>query len=354
MGVGVFSYAEPQVHNVSAVSTAGGRVTVGGAGFGTAAGDVRVWLGEGAGAGPDGFPWASSDYRQVEVRLVEAARDPRQRTVLLLHDVGTPWEALAAANAGAPGGAGGDAGPEYMLVEIGGDTAVSIVQEVAGVGGPPRGRPLALDLLWSVLGRGRELSSRDWSHLRTAIVDLQDSVFIGRMFFGDPEGEEALWDCDCRPSDGIWMALKSQRPIYVHRHVWESARACMQKGDLDPRPEPSGEPGPTLGEAWRASSRAAESGAAGLAGEPESLGGRIPATHISSEDPEAIRLLKRELDVALHEEDYAAAARLRDHPYLRLYAEVRSLRAAGQEAEAQDAEARLHALIRAQDGGPEA
>jgi len=49
VGVGVFSYAEPQVHNVSAVSTAGGRVTVGGAGFGTAAGDVRVWLGEGGG-----------------------------------------------------------------------------------------------------------------------------------------------------------------------------------------------------------------------------------------------------------------------------------------------------------------
>jgi len=188
-------------------------------------------------------------------------------------------------------------------------------------------------------------------------VDLQDSVFIGRVFFGDPEGEEALWDCDCRPSDGIWMALKSHRPIYVHNRVWEAARASMQKGDLDPRPEPSGAPGPTLGEAWRASSRAAEgaggpgSGVAGPPGEPESLGGRIPATHISSEDPEAIRLLKRELDVALHEEDYDAAARLRDHPYLRLHAEVRSLREAGQEAEARAAEARLRALIRAQDGG---
>ena len=29
---------------------------------------------------------------------------------------------------------------------------------------------------------------------RTAVVDLQDSVFIGRMFFGDQEDEDVLWE----------------------------------------------------------------------------------------------------------------------------------------------------------------
>jgi hypothetical protein len=37
------------------------------------------------------------------------------------------------------------------------------------------------------------------------------------------------------------------------------------------------------------------------------------------DDPEAILLLKRELALAVKEEDYPTAARLRDHPWLQLY-----------------------------------
>lgn len=39
----------------------------------------------------------------------------------------------------------------------------------------------------------------------------------------------------------------------------------------------------------------------------------------SSEDPIAIKRLKREMTVAVKEEDYSAAARIRDHPYMRKY-----------------------------------
>ena len=34
---------------------------------------------------------------------------------------------------------------------------------------------------------------------------MRDSTYIGRLFFGDKESEEAVWDLDCRPSDGIFQ-----------------------------------------------------------------------------------------------------------------------------------------------------
>ncbi len=40
---------------------------------------------------------------------------------------------------------------------------------------------------------------------------------------------------------------------------------------------------------------------------------------LKNEDPEPIKRLKRELQVALHEEDYGAAIRIRDHPFMALY-----------------------------------
>ena len=41
-----------------------------------------------------------------------------------------------------------------------------------------------------------------------AIVDLQQQTYIGRLFFGDADSGAVVWDCDCRPSDGCWLALK--------------------------------------------------------------------------------------------------------------------------------------------------
>ena len=59
-----------------------------------------------------------------------------------------------------------------------------------------------------VLQRGQEVSKRDWKVLRVAIVELRDQTYIGRLFFGDADSGAVVWDCDCRPSDGCWIALK--------------------------------------------------------------------------------------------------------------------------------------------------
>ena len=65
-------------------------------------------------------------------------------------------------------------------------------------------------LLWAmqVLQRGQEISKSEWKLLRMAIVELRGLVFIGRLFFGRADTGEVVWDCDCRPSDGAWLALK--------------------------------------------------------------------------------------------------------------------------------------------------
>ena len=50
--------------------------------------------------------------------------------------------------------------------------------------------------------------SRRWGLLRVAIVGLQNDVFVGRLFFGDPLTGRVHWDCDCRPSDGVFLSIK--------------------------------------------------------------------------------------------------------------------------------------------------
>lgn len=61
-----------------------------------------------------------------------------------------------------------------------------------------------------VLERGQELSKREWKLVRVAIVEMRDSTYIGRIFFGDRESGESVYDMDCRPSDGLWLSLKVQ------------------------------------------------------------------------------------------------------------------------------------------------
>lgn len=63
------------------------------------------------------------------------------------------------------------------------------------------------------------------------------------------------------------------------------------------------------------------------------------------DDPDAIKLLKRELAVAVREEDYRAAARIRDHPYMVLYRRMAALRSEGMLREADDVSTELWSLI---------
>ena len=82
-----------------------------------------------------------------------------------------------------------------------------------------------------VLQRGQDVSKRDWKVLRVAIVELRDQTYIGRLFFGDADSGAVVWDCDCRPSDGCWLALKVvYLPIFPHVPGSCSLSICMSTG----------------------------------------------------------------------------------------------------------------------------
>lgn len=52
------------------------------------------------------------------------------------------------------------------------------------------------------------MSKRDWTLLRVAVVQCVNDVYYGRLFFGDPDTQQVLWDTDVRPSDATFLALK--------------------------------------------------------------------------------------------------------------------------------------------------
>ena len=58
-----------------------------------------------------------------------------------------------------------------------------------------------------VLERGQQVTEvggrrSKWRLVRVAVVALSGSTYIGRLFFGDSDTDEVVWDCDARPSDG--------------------------------------------------------------------------------------------------------------------------------------------------------
>ena len=62
--------------------------------------------------------------------------------------------------------------------------------------------------LMQVLQRGQDVSKTDWKLLHVAVVALKDTTYVARLFFGDVETGTIVWDCDSRPSDACWLALK--------------------------------------------------------------------------------------------------------------------------------------------------
>ena len=62
-----------------------------------------------------------------------------------------------------------------------------------------------------VLQRGQEISKSEWKLVRMAVTELRGMVFIGRLYFGREDTGEIVWDCDCRPSDGTWLAFKVRK-----------------------------------------------------------------------------------------------------------------------------------------------
>lgn len=84
------------------------------------------------------------------------------------------------------------------------------------------------------------------------------------------------------------------------------------------------------------------------------LGKPLPDCHPSSEfctredDPEPVKRLKREMAVALSEEDYVSAARIRDHPFMKLAVRIIQEKLAGRDSEAEALQAELEKVVQAQ------
>lgn len=205
---------------------------------------------------------------------------------------------------------------EALEVFVSGDTAAGIYIHVTGKTGD---RPTGLDLMYQIVQRGQAISKRDWTILRVAIVELKNEIYIGRMFFGDKHTQQVMWDCDCRPSDATWVSLKANCPFFVHKTVWKAASTPLQETHV-----------------YRLINHARKS--------------TVPMTQrglmdIQPDDFEEIKLLKRELDVAVREEDYATAIKIRDHPYMQLYNRYSLMHAEGQVKEASVAREQLASMI---------
>ncbi|CAK0751507.1 hypothetical protein CVIRNUC_002073 [Coccomyxa viridis] len=262
-------------------------------------------------AGYQAYPFDVDDYYKVQLQVVTQTSRERghlEGTVILMRSSDRTLQPGAGA----------------LVLGVGGDTLLGLGQLLES---QLYSRPMALDLLWQVLQRGQDISKRDWKVLRVAIVELRDQTYIGRLFFGDADSGAVVWDCDCRPSDGCWIALKAKCPIYVRKTVWKEHATPIER-----RPP---------------------EGKAAVASLAEDATGTNALTSIRGDEPEPLKRLKREMGVALHEEDYTAAARIRDHPFMRMHMRILEHRRNKREDAAKTMEQELEQMITEQSGSPD-
>jgi len=103
-------------------------------------------------------------------------------------------------------------GDRQFPIVIGFLEASSIKMKISGVKVP---RPLTHDLLLSTIqGLGAQLD-------RLYIDKLVSNTFHAKLVLKNKDGESTL--IDCRPSDGIALAVRAQTPIFVEEEVIKNA-----------------------------------------------------------------------------------------------------------------------------------
>mmetsp|Transcript_45275 Transcript_45275/g.75525 ORF Transcript_45275/g.75525 Transcript_45275/m.75525 type:complete len:398 (+) Transcript_45275:128-1321(+) len=220
-----------------------------------------------------------------------------------------------------------------LLMTVNGDTFTALVNLVKGTG---ELRPSSLNLLGNILDEMKARQGMELAHV--AVIDMQDDTFYGRLFFeGLKDGQLLQWDCDSRASDAVWLSMKTNVPIYVHRGVWD--QVTLPIGDVvnkvsndDPR-APVGS-----NERPESQNQVVESQSSREADSRTSASTTLPI-------PECIRRLKRELRVAISEEDYKTAARIRDHPFLHMYSHIEMAEKEGRTTHSKGLWAELLTLI---------
>lgn len=247
------------------------------------------------------YPFEADNYNRVALHIVSAPAEPRDmpagQLILMRQQLnGLPPED----------------DQKGLVLGVSGDTLLAVTAQAQG---RDSARPLSLDLLWQVLKRGMETDRSKWQLLRVAIVELRGFTYIGRAFFGDRETGKVAWDCDCRPSDSVWLAQKTNAPIFVHKQIWE--HHSVQLGSVEK-------------EQFQAHLRQKQAlQEIKLKMEQHFSSLPDPNTHIRHDDPDPVKRLKREMQVALKEEDYISAVRIRDHPFMKLSREILNQQAQG-------------------------
>jgi len=192
------------------------------------------------------------------------------------------------------------------------------------------GRPYALSLVLATLKGFSGAVGQDMILKRAAIVDIERSIFKARLFFGLENRPDVSFDIDCRPSDALCLSHATNCPVYVSKAVWSSHAMTVDRA-FD------------SSEGLR--SRARQDLDATL-----ELTGDI-VRDIQPSDPEAVKFLKRCLQVALAEEDYAGAAKIRDHPFMLMQVQIKEALENEDVLEANRLAAQLREMIRKIDDG---
>jgi uncharacterized protein len=108
-------------------------------------------------------------------------------------------------------------GERQIPIVIGFMEASSIKMKISGIEVP---RPLTHDLLVSVIG------ATGCKMARLLIDRLETNTFFAKLDIRTKEGESKL--VDCRPSDGIALAVRLKTPIFVDEDVLSKASIMKQ------------------------------------------------------------------------------------------------------------------------------
>jgi bifunctional DNase/RNase len=103
-------------------------------------------------------------------------------------------------------------GSRQIPIVIGFVEASSIQMKIAGVETP---RPLTHDLLVSVL------QSLEATPEYLLIDDIVSGTFFAKLRLKNKEGQPVV--VDCRPSDGIAVAVRLNIPMFVEEKIFEKA-----------------------------------------------------------------------------------------------------------------------------------
>lgn len=66
------------------------------------------------------------------------------------------------------------------------------------------------------------LDQLGWTLESVAVTDLRDATFFATLMLRHEEGDGAMREVDCRPSDAICLAVQKQAPIFVKRKVLDA------------------------------------------------------------------------------------------------------------------------------------